>query len=189
MESERLTIRRCKKDDIDALRMICEETSSIPCETEAQRSFLHLVFCDPYVETQTEHCFVAVNDSDEPLGYILCAPDTRAFLRVFCKEYLPKIRRLGAHFAVQALAAQTLHVLFCNSFPAHLHIDLSERARHRGTGSALMSALKEHLASIGIHTLFLSCDSKNENAVRFYLRNGFACAANVFGFKILIAHF
>ena len=189
MEAAALTIRPCEKEDLQALRSICEETSTIPCETDAQKAFLHYVFCDPYVETQTEHCFVAVDEQNTPIGYILCAPDTRAFLDVFRREYLPKIDRLGLHFGLQARAAQFVHAALCKTFPAHLHIDLSGPARHRGTGTALMNALKAHLASMGIHTLFLSCAAKNETAVRFYLRNGFVCVATLFGAKLLICHF
>ena len=189
MEATALKIRQCEKSDQSALRDICEETSSIPCETDAQKAFLHLVFCDPYAETQTEHCFVAVDEQNTPLGYILCAPDTRAFLRIFWRDYLPKIDKLGLYFGIQGRGAQFIHAALCKTFPAHLHIDLSERARHRGTGTALMNALKAHLASMGIHTLFLSCAAKNETAVRFYLRNGFVCVATMFGAKLLICHF
>ncbi len=148
-----------------------------------------LVYCDPYIETQTEHCFVAVNESDEPLGYILCAPDTRSFLRLFGQKYLPQIGALGVRFSLQGRFAQTVHAVLAGRYGAHLHIDLSEKARHQGTGSALMHALKAHLKSIGVHTVFLSCSAKNENAVRFYLRNGFVIKAALFGMKIMVCQF
>lgn len=184
-----LTIRVCKAEDLSALREICEETSTIPCKTDAQRQFLRLVYCDPYVLTQTCHCFVAVNEADVPLGYILCAPETRAFLRVFRRSFVPQIDRLGLHFGIQARASQTIHALFGRKYSAHLHIDLSEKARHLGTGTALMNALKAHLSAIGIHSLFLSCDKRNENALRFYARNGFESVVTLFGQKVLVCHF
>ena len=184
-----MNIRRARKDDLSAVRNVCEETATISCRTEAQRAFLRLVFCDPYIETQTEHCFVAVDAQDRPLGYILCAPDTKAFLRLFRRDYLPQIGKLGLLFAIRGLAAQTVHAALAGTYDAHLHIDLSEKARHLGTDSALMQALKAHLSSIGVHCLFLSCDGKNENAVRFYERCGFTCKASLFGMKVLICRF
>lgn len=189
MEHYPLSIRGARKEDLSAARRICEETASISCETDAQRSFLQLVYCDPYIETQTEHCFVAVDQQDQPLGYILCAPDTKAFLRLYRRDYLPRIDSLGLQFALQGRFAQTVHAALAGKYAAHLHIDLSEKARHQGIGSALMNSLKSHLSSIDVHTLFLSCDGRNENAVRFYLRNGFSIKASLFGMKIMICHF
>lgn len=189
MECKKLTVRVCRTEDLPALRRICEETASIPVATEKQRQYLHLVYCDIYVLTQTEHCFVAVDETDTPLGYLLCAPDTAAFLRCYRKDYLPQIDLLGPSFALQGRFAQTIHAFFAHSFSAHLHIDLCEKARHSGTGTALMHALKAHLATIGIHTLFLSCASNNQTALAFYERNGFVCKAALPGLKILVCHF
>ena len=189
MESEKLTVRVCRKDDLPALRRICEETSTIPVKTDAQKKYLQLVYCDPYVQTQTEHCFVAVDETDTPLGYILCAPDTVSFLHAYRKLYLPQIDKLGASFAFQGRFAQTIHAAYARSLSAHLHIDLSEKARHRGTGTLLMHALKAHLSQNGIHTLFLSCASGNHNALSFYQRNGFVCKMSLPGLKVLVCHF
>ena len=174
------TIRPCEKRDLDAMRAICTETSSLPLRDWRDRQFLLLTYCDPYV-TYTEDCFVAVDAADRPVGYMLCASDTRRFCRDFRENVLPRIGMLGRRYAVMArgiCAVQELSAVFA---PAHLHIDLTADARRKGIGTALMDTLKAHLAEQGIGRVTLTCGSGNKPAIAFYKKNGFRVIFKGFG--------
>ncbi|MBR3553027.1 MAG: GNAT family N-acetyltransferase [Clostridia bacterium] len=181
------TVRPCGERDLDAMRDICIETSSLPLRDDRDRQFLLLLYCDPYVQYAAENCFVAVDAGDRPVGYILCAADTRAFFRIFRKRVLPQIRRLGARYAIQArgvCAQQRLCAVFA---PAHLHIDLTASVRRKGVGTALMHTLKAHLASQGVARVELTCGSGNHAAIRFYQQNGFRILLKGFGACVMRA--
>ena len=62
------------------------ETTSFSIETEAQRKFLMLMFNDYYTEVEADNCFVAVNENDEAVGYILCARNFDEYYKNF-KRY------------------------------------------------------------------------------------------------------
>ncbi len=181
------TIRRCEARDLEVLRDICEETSTIALDSEKDRQFLLLTYCDSYVKYAAGSSFVAVDETDRPVGYLFCAADTKAFFKTFRKNVLPEIARLGPKYAVMGwsvCAAQT----FCARFaPAHLHIDLTAAARRRGVGTALMNTLKAHLAAQGIERVSLSVSGKNAAAIRFYEKNGFRTLFKAFGVNLMRA--
>ena len=66
-----ITVRKYEEKDKENLRKICLETSSIPVETHEQRAFLYLMYNDYYSEVEPHNIFVAANDNDEAVGYIL----------------------------------------------------------------------------------------------------------------------
>ena len=179
------TIRPYKAGDLDAMREICIETSSMPLRNEKDRRFLLLMYCDSYAEYAD--CFVAVDGNDRPIGYILCASDTREFFRKFRKNTMLKIAEMGLKYSLTAkgICAQQL---VCSPFaPAHLHIDLTETARRKGIGTALINTLKERLAAQEINQVQLTCGSKNKAAISFYKRNGFKTLVRGFGACVMRA--
>ena len=180
------SIRPARIDDLDAMREICIETSSMPIRDENDRQLLLLTFCDSYVSF-TSDSFVAVDENDRPVGYILCASDTRKFFRLYKENVLPQIAELGFRYSVMARSMCSLHKM-CRIFaPAHLHIDLTESARRKGAGTALMNTLKEHLAGQGIKSVQLTCGSDNKAARIFYKRNGFKTVFRGFGSCVMRA--
>lgn len=179
-------IRPCRKSDLDAVREICVETSSIPLRDRRDRQFLLCMYCDPYVLYE-KTCFVAVDADDRPVGYLLCAENTRRFIWTFRKEVLPQIDRLGVRYALQARGA-CLHQVLCAAFAgAHLHIDLSASVRRKGVGTALMNTLKASLAAEGIPRVTLTCGSGNKAAIRFYKNNAFHTVFRGFGACVMCA--
>ena len=174
------SIRPYRKSDLDAMREICIETSSIPLKNEKDREFLLLMFCDAYVEL-TQDCFVAVDKKDSPVGYILCAVSTREFFREFREKIFPLIDKLGFKYSVEARGIVFLHKLCAVFAPSHLHIDLTGSARRRGIGTELVDTLKAHLRSQGIESVQLTCGSNNKTAISFYKKNGFSTVFRAFG--------
>ena len=173
------SIRTFRESDLDALREICVETSSLPLNDEKDRQFLLLMFCDSYVEYGK--CFVAVDENDRPVGYILLAENTRLFFKNFRKHILPQIKELGFKYCLNANGMVFLHKLCVFFAPSHLHIDLTESARRQGVGTNLMNTLKNHLATQNIKSVQLTCGSKNKAAISFYKKNGFKTVFRGFG--------
>ena len=174
------SIRPCTADDRDAMREICIETSSMPLRDEKDRQLLLLTFCDSYID-YADCCFVAVDENDRAIGYILGTSDTRQFFREYRKNVMPQIAQLGTKYAVTAHGMCALHRLCVLFAPAHLHIDLTASARRRGIGTALMNTLKEQLSAQGVKSVQLTCGSDNEAAISFYKRNGFKTVFKGFG--------
>ena len=180
------TIRPCSARDLDAVRGICEETSSIELRDQKDCRFLLLTFCDPYVRYAPDS-FVAADAADRPIGYVFCAADTRRFFRAFRKNVLPEITRLGPRYALLGRGVCVQQTLCSLLAPSHLHIDLTAAARRKGIGSALIRTLKTHLAAQGISRVVLTVNSKNVPAVRFYEKNGFRPVLKAFGAIVMRA--
>lgn len=168
-----LGIRKYQAKDKPAARKILVETSRLPIDTEKDIKFLELLYNDYYTEVEPEHCFVATNENDEAVGYIICAADYKKFRRLFMKFYLPEIKNLGVKYYIQAFMDIMGHALYARKYPAHLHINVLNVCQGKGTGTKLMDALKAELKQQGVKGLMLSCAADNDGAIRFYKRNGF----------------
>ena len=184
-----ISIRKYRSGDRENLRKICIETSSLPTKSQKDKDFLYLMFNDYYTDIEGRNVFVAANDSDEAVGYILCAEDFDRYLSVMKKYYLPKIRKLGFSYYFMALGEIGVHKLFSKKYKAHLHIDILSECQGKGTGTALMNELKDHLSSKGINRIMLSCGMNNKLAIKFYKKNNFKLLKNVFGSCIMVCEF
>jgi ribosomal protein S18 acetylase RimI-like enzyme len=60
-----------------------------------------------------------------------------------------------------------------DEFPAHLHIDLLERARDQGLGKVLVERLLGDLRERGIPGVHLDVAADNPNGIGFYRHLGF----------------
>lgn len=168
-----LTVRKYQATDKPAVRHILIETSRLPVETEKDIKLLELLYNDYYTEVEPEHCFVAADENDVAVGYIICAADYKKFRRAFMKFYLPEIKELGIKYYIQAFMDITGHALYAAKYPAHLHINVLPVCQGKGTGTELMNALKAELKKCGVKGLMLSCAADNDGAIRFYKRNSF----------------
>lgn len=168
-----ITIRKYQPKDKPAVRHILIETSRLPVETEKDIRYLELLYNDYYTETEPESCFVAVNENDEAVGYIICAADYKTFRKRFMKFYMPEIKELGMKYYFQALMDIMGHAIYAPKYPAHLHINVLKVCQGQGTGTELMNSLKAELRKNGKKGLMLSCAADNDGAIRFYKRNDF----------------
>jgi ribosomal protein S18 acetylase RimI-like enzyme len=71
----------------------------------------------------------------------------------------------------------------CDTYPAHLHINVAEQARSKGVGAALIEAFAAQVKRAGLPGLHLVTDEGNRN-VRFYERNGFKILATTLSHNI-----
>ena len=180
-----ISIRKYEDKDKELLREICIKTSKLPVETLDQRKFLTLMYNDYYTEVEGRNCFVAVDENDVAVGYILCAENFKNYSAVFRKKYLPEIKKLGINYYFMAIAEMVGHSLFSKKYPAHLHIDILDVCQGQGVGTRLMNELKNHLKNKNIPALMLSCGGDNTMAVKFYKKNNFKVIKNLAGSYIM----
>lgn len=184
-----ISIRKYEKKDKENLRKICIETSKLPTETQKQRDFLTVMYNDYYTENEPENIFVAVNENDEAVGYILCCEYFDDFYDIMKKFYLPEVRDLGMNFYFAAMGEILVHKAFSKKYPAHLHIDILDVCQGQGVGTRLMTELKAHLKAKKINNVMLSCGMSNTQAVKFYKKNNFKIIKNVLGSAIMASEF
>ena len=82
-----INIRKYEEKDKELLRDICIKTSKLPIETKEQRAFLTLMYNDYYTEVEGRNIFVAVDENDVAVGYILCAENYSRYSKVFRKFF------------------------------------------------------------------------------------------------------
>ena len=184
-----IEIRKYKPQDKEYLRKICLETSAFDINAKNMEKFLYLMFNDYYTEAEGDVCFVAVDEDDIPVGYVLCSKNHKEYEKTFNAFYQPEIDALGIKYAMMSRGEKAVHKLFSNKYPTHLHIDLTEKCRRQGVGTRLISALKEELKNRGINSIMLSCGAANKPAVKFYEKNGFKTVKSVLGSNIMVIEF
>ena len=184
-----ITIRKYEDKDKENMRRVCLGTSSFDIENKKTAKFITLMYCDYYTEAEPDSCFVAADENDNAVGYLICGKNFKSYYKTFKGLYMPEIKKLGLKYVMMAKGEIAVHKMFSKKYPAHLHIDLLDVCRHQGVGSRLMKELKAYLSENGIHSLMLSCGYDNKNAIRFYERNGFKKVANVFGSYVMACEF
>lgn len=189
-----MNIRPYQKKDFRFVQDICMATSSYKDDdTPTNRAYLCALYCDYYVDNQPETCFVAVDDDDTPIGYILCAADRENYVEMMDEFYLPLVRKLnsGSFFRINAMSKVEQRYVR-QGYTAHLHIDILEEYQHQGIGSALMEALFAKLQETDVEGVYVICDAKNESAKNFFEKMGFEdidyiTGAVVYGKKLIAA--
>lgn len=170
-----MTIRPYSKKDFRYVQDICIATSSLADEdSPVNRAYLCSLYCDYYVDNQPEFCFVAVDDDDIPVGYVLCSADCDDYLVKMDELYLPLVRKVdsGAFFKFNAMNKITQRYIR-QGYTAHLHIDILEEYRSQGIGTQLIETLCSKLVESNVEGLYLICDKKNGDARAFYEKLGF----------------
>lgn len=166
-------IRAYRETDEKRVQRICIETASpLAARSAALQKALLTVFCRYYVEQEPQNCFVAANERDEAMGYILSAQDFSAWETRFRAEYLGLFKDPLAY----GMGMDSVRALrpYAPQYPAHLHIDILPACQRQGVGTRLIQTLCAHLAAQGVPGLMLGAGRKNERAIRFYRKCGFA---------------
>ena len=183
--AKQIGIRPYQEKDQQAVRGICIATSGLPVKTQRQKELLLLQYCDYYLEQEPDACFVAVDETDTPIGYILCAKEYHAYRRRFLERYLPRIRALSVWRAVAARAEVGLTGRYAERYPAHMHIDILDAYQRMGIGHRLVDTLAACLAGQNVKGLMLSVGSTNQKGVNFYQKYGFQKIGTVAGALVM----
>lgn len=187
-----LSLRAAAPDDAATIRRICLRTGDAGRDAtslHADPDLLGLVWAQPYLDLEPRHAYVAVDADGAVLGYVLGAPDSRAFEARADAAYWPGLRGrypLGpvpGRTAADQDAVALVHApprapeALLAAYPGHLHVDLLPEAQGRGAGRLLVEAALGSLAAAGCSGAHVGVDPRNEPALGFYRRLGFADVA------------
>jgi len=139
-------------------------------------------YAAPYGVLEPETCFMLEDDAGT-CGYIVSARDSRNFEERMNREWLPPLRQrytmpLESDRSPDAGMVRVLHAGYhagveADLYPAHLHIDLLERAQGQGQGKRLMHTLWGRLRQLEVPGVHLGVSKKNAGGVAFYRKLGF----------------
>lgn len=179
------SIRKARLEDTEAVSRICFLT--LDSNDERFREIAGLRWAIPYLRYEIDHCFVAVDENDAPIGYILSSPNAKDFRKKFRKRMSVEISKAfrkqrknfspGLFFIREYLESSwyvdTLPRRIEKAYPAHLHIDILPEYQGRGIGIMLLGRLKKHLKEYGCPGIHLGVGKENTGAIRFYEKAGF----------------
>jgi ribosomal protein S18 acetylase RimI-like enzyme len=183
-----INVRPYQDKDFENCLKICRDTSSLK-RNEKWDKIVTTLYCEYYVKEEPQNCFVAVNENDEAIGYIICAEDYNKFKKDFKKKYFSKLRKLSIGQVIEKRLSFVFDKKIAKVYPAHLHIDIIDGYQRMGVGSRLMNTLVEHLKNKGVKGVHLGCGASNEKGCNFYKKYGFtllrtAAGVNEFGLKL-----
>ena len=170
-----MKIRPYEKKDFRYVQDICMLTSKYSEEINpSNRAFLCAMYCDYYLDNQADYCFVAVDDNDVPVGYVLCAVDVDDYSEQMQEMYLPLVRKISSgdyfHFVAESKIAERY---VRHGYTAHLHVNILEEYQSEELGAKLLAALEKKLTEMFVEGVYLICAKKNEEARAFYEKNGY----------------
>ncbi len=168
-----MTIRPYKETDREAMHDICLYCDGPDNYSESTKNFLFATYCDYYIEKEPFNCFVAADENDKAIGYIICAEDYDGFIKIFNEEYFTRIPETDTTNRFYASTSTVVQKKYKDDFPAHLHIDILHGYHRIGLGHKLTDALIAHLKEKGVKGVVLSVNAKNEKGVNFYKKYGF----------------
>ena len=167
------SVRPYNVKDKERVQQICLKNADCMDSSEDTKKYILLMYCNYYIEQEPYNCFVAVNDEDEAVGYIICSENYDSYEKVFCENYLNQCAAISPKRYVEAKLDLLSHSMFKKEYPAHFHIDIDDSYQRMGIGSLLISALKMHLRKKNINNMMMVCGEDNYNAINFYKKNGF----------------
>lgn len=184
-----MKIRPYEQKDREAVRYIClncDGPSTMPENTE---HFILTTYCDYYIEKEPDNCFVATDDSDKAIGYIICTEDFDKFIEIFRNEYITRIPEDDKQHRFYATASAVLQGKHKDEYPAHFHIDILPEYHRQGIGHKLTDTLKTHLKSKNVPGMMLCVSTVNLQGNSFYKKYGFSLiestpADNAYGMKL-----
>ena len=162
-----------KDEYLDDIRAINVAVSTHPDRPLAEKKLCQHLYIDYYVFNSRDNCFVAVDtDSNEVVGYIIAEPDYFRFKNHLLNEYMLEATALRKGFEDTIKEEIKLYEKWNDEYDAHMHIDVKPGYQHQGIGAMMIQRMFEHLRGIGCKGVMLLVSKKNENANRFYQKNG-----------------
>ena len=167
-----ITIRPYKEKDKEDVRFTCLNSEGPSQDGERINNFVLNTYCDYYLEKEPYNCFVAVDDNDKAIGYVICTENYDRYYKCFLKEYVPRLKfdiilRFRARYSS---IPQRKHK---DEYPAHLHIDVLPEYQRQGVGHMLVDALCAHLKTKGVKGVMLTTGKDNVKGRGFYKKYGF----------------
>lgn len=175
-----MKIRPYQEKDFENCREICYVTSH-GFDAPNKKQALYNMYCDYYLKFEPDTCFVAVNDNDEAIGYILCADNYQEYEKKYRKYFMGDLKKLSLSFYLMRHFDMILRRKLAKTFPAHMHIDIKPEGQRQGLGHKLVDELVKALKAKGVKGVFLIVGKGNEKGVNFYTKYGFNRYKDVIG--------
>lgn len=190
-------IRPYEKKDFRYVQDICmanfkhiaEDAPVERAVTPTERAVICSMFCDYYLDNQSDYCYVAVDGDDIPVGYLLCSVDVDDYNDNMSERYLPPIRKLsGGDYYHYSAEIKVCGRYVRQGYTAHLHINVRKEHRRKGLGSEMLRLLEGKLTEMYVEGLYLVCGQTNVEGRAFFQKHGyedidFLSGAVVFGKK------
>lgn len=169
-----MTIRPYQAKDKERLQLICRETAHESYQkSDATYAAVTILYNDYYTEQEPEHIFVATDENDLAIGYILCSVDDKKFRKEMKTTYKKRLQKVCPSKVAEALLACLLSSVLPKKYRPHLHIDILPQYQKKGIGKNLMNALRSHLYSLGVLYLSILSLSTKATGYPFYKKYGF----------------
>ena len=182
-------LRPAEASDVDALVEISMLTGKAGGDASALHRLPRIIgeiYSAPYLALHPDYALVA-EDELGPAGYVVGAPDTRAFEVQLERDWWPALRARYAdpsgisfeHWTADQVRAYQIHHPrpaakdIVSRYPAHLHMNLHPRVQGRGVGPALLKAWLALAARQGVTGVHLGTNRDNARAIRFWSDQGF----------------
>ena len=164
-------IRQYSQDDQKAVRYVCHASSQNPAHKASLRLVCSL-YCDYYLANDKAHAFVATDEFDKPVAYVLCDTDFAKFSAIY-PSYIADVRK-ESPTDYKSIKLTLKHCADISAdYPAHLQINVLPSFQNRGIGRALIDTLIARLRGEGITGVHVVLKQSNTSAIAFFERLGF----------------
>lgn len=168
------TIRKYKPEDKERLRFICKETTWDDNKTDENKlDSVAVIYNDYFTEYEPENIFVAVNEDDIPVGYVICSSNFSLFREKMLGDIRSRVKNTYAPSLLMLYASLISVMTAPKPYRTHLHIDILPEAQRQGLGTKLIDALCGHLRSRGIKNVSVMTISTASMGYKFYTKYGF----------------
>ena len=168
------TVRKYKPSDKEKLRFICKETTWDGNKSDENKlEAVPMIFNDYFTEYEPHNVFVAVNEDDVPVGYVICSSDYKLFRSKMMSDIRKRVKK--THFPSLFMFYATVIAVGITKkkYRTHLHIDLLPEAQRQGLGTKLINALCQQLKESDIKNVSVLTISTDSMGYKFYTKYGF----------------
>lgn len=192
--ADTIQIRPYRPGDRDAVWEICFDTADggKPLDEGVfDRQWAVDCIIRYYTDFEPESCWVAV-EGDRVVGYLTATVDYRKQHHVFQRHIVPVavLRAFLRGYFFRASSWNMLRILkknvephkrrlrLCSAgYPATVHINLTQSARHQGVGNRLFQPFVERLTSLSVEGVHASVRAENVDGCAFFTSVGFTAIA------------
>ena len=187
-----ITIRSFKNSDIQGILKICYRTGYMG-ESLHNRDIFNDVklfgylFCIYYPYYEPDNVFLAVDQNDKIVGYIMGTDNSKKQEDMFKRKMVLKIaiRALlytswkyresfkALMFFIKNLSLKSQPKNLYKEYPAHLHMNVLPEYQHMGIGSKLINVFEKHIKEKGVQGIHLRTSNNNIKALPFYEKKGY----------------
>lgn len=173
-------IRKYVPQDRERLRYIAKQTAWKSYQKSQRKAeTVAIMYNDYFTQYESDNIFVAVNEEDIPIGYVICSTDYEQFKEKSNNELLPKAMALYKPIGlVHFMLMRTLKQIKQPERRVHFHIDLLPEAQRQGLGTALLDELCKHLYNNGFEYLSACGVNRFAGSYKFYKKYGFVTCRN-----------